>query len=33
MFQILKKLLETFLSIFDLIKLSLSYKKDDQITT
>jgi len=26
-----EKFLETFLSIFDLIKLSLSYKKDDQI--
>ena len=26
-----EKILETFLSIFDLIKLSLSYKKDDQI--
>ena len=26
-----EKLLETFLSIFDLIKLSFSYKKDDQI--
>ena len=26
-----EKLLETFFSIFDLIKLSLSYKKDDQI--
>ena len=27
----IEKLLETFFSIFDLIKLSLSYKKDDQI--
>jgi 15-cis-phytoene synthase len=27
----IEKILETFLSIFDLIKLSLSYKKDDQI--
>ena len=27
----IEKLLETFLSIFDLIKLSFSYKKDDQI--
>jgi len=26
-----EKILETFLSMFDLIKLSLSYKKDDQI--
>ncbi len=26
-----EKILETFLSIFDLIKLSLSYKRDDQI--
>ena len=26
-----EKILETFLSIFDLIKLSFSYKKDDQI--
>jgi len=27
----IEKILETFLSIFDLIKLSFSYKKDDQI--
>ena len=27
-----EKVLETFLSIFDLIKLSLTYKKDDQIS-
>mgnify|MGYP005989266229 CR=1 FL=1 len=27
----MEKVLETFLSIFDLIKLSLTYKKDDQI--
>ena len=27
----MEKILETFLSIFDLIKLSFSYKKDDQI--
>ena len=27
----IEKILETFLSIFDLIKLSLSYKRDDQI--
>ena len=26
-----EKILETILSIFDLIKLSFSYKKDDQI--
>ena len=26
-----EKILETFLSIFDLIKLSFSFKKDDQI--
>ena len=31
MFQISRKDLETFLSIFDLIKLSLIYKNDDQI--
>jgi phytoene synthase len=27
----IEKVLETFLSIFDLIKLSLSYKKDNEI--
>ena len=27
----IEKILETFLSIFDLIKLSFIYKKDDQI--
>ena len=27
----MEKVLETFLSIFDLIKLSFSHKKDDQI--
>ena len=27
----IEKVLETFLSIFDLIKLSINYKKDDQI--
>jgi phytoene synthase len=27
----IEKTLETFLSIFDLIKLSISYKKDNQI--
>ena len=31
MFQILKKFIETFLSIFDLIKLSLISKNDDNI--
>ena len=31
MFQTQKKSLETFLSIFDLIKLSFGYRKDDQI--
>ncbi len=31
MFRILKKTLETILSIFDLIKLSLTNKNDDKI--
>ena len=29
--SIAEKVLETFLSIFDLIKLSMNYKKEDQI--
>ena len=31
MFQILKKIIETFLSVFDLIKLLLINKNDDYI--